>query len=117
MKKVLDKITNILSLVFGYGILISIFIGGISFIGYVVALIVGGEMATTICTFIYKTIYPYLVYGTSVITVVGLVVMYIKGQTAFTTKIENKKEQIAKNVPEEKNQEKMEEKKVKKGNE
>ena len=110
MKKVLERIVNILSWIFGYGILISLCIGGISFIGYVVALIVGGDTATAICTFIYKTVYPILVYGTSVITVVGIVVMYLKGQTAFTAKVEKKKEQATTQTLEEINQEKKEEK-------
>ncbi len=85
MKKVYSKIKDVLSLIFGYGILISLFIGGISFIGYIIALIIGGDTATSICNFIYKTVYPYLVYGTSVIVLLGILIMYLKGEVALTT--------------------------------
>ena len=65
MKKVLSKIADIIEIVFGYGMMLSLFFGGISFLGYLVALIVGGEAGTAICTFIYKTFYPILIYRNS----------------------------------------------------
>ena len=84
MKKVLQKTADVLGWIFGYGIMISLFVGGLSFLGYLVALVVGGETAGTICDLIYKTIYPKLVLGTSIIVLVGLVSMYLKGQSALS---------------------------------
>ena len=84
MKKVFNKIINILSWIFGYGIFVSVAVGGLSFLGYIVALIVGGEVASSICYFIYKTIYPYLVYGTSIIVVLGILIMYMRGEVSLT---------------------------------
>ena len=55
MKKTLKKISNILKMIFGYGIMLSLFLGGATFFGYVAALIIGGETATLICNFIYNT--------------------------------------------------------------
>jgi hypothetical protein len=81
-----EKITNAISIVFGYGIMLSLFIGGLTFFGYIAALIIGGNTADMICTFIYKTIYPYLVYFTSIIVLLGLLKMYICGETALDAK-------------------------------
>ena len=79
MKKTLNKIADIIGWIYGYGIMISLFIGGLSFLGYVAALIIGGEGANAICVFIYKTIYPWLIIATSVIVLLGILKMYLKG--------------------------------------
>ena len=83
MRKLADKIAHILGWIFGYGLMISLFLGGMSFFGYVVALIVGGETAEAICTFIYKTLYPWLVVGTSVIVLLGIIKKYLNGEVAL----------------------------------
>ena len=93
MKKVFNKIVTILSWIFGYGILLSLAVGGLSFLGYVVALIIGGEVASSICYFIYKMVYPYLVYGTSIIVVLGILIMYMKGEVSLTVSKKNKKQE------------------------
>lgn len=73
--KTLKKIAGI---IYGWGIMTALFIGGLSFLGYVAAFIAGGETAEFICAFIYKSIYPELVYWTSVIVLVGIIQNYIK---------------------------------------
>ena len=83
MKKFLDKVVNIIKIIFGYGIMLCLFIGGISFIGYLIALFVGGKTAEAICTFIYKGAYPYLVYSSSILVLLGLLKMYLCGETAL----------------------------------
>ena len=95
IKSILSRIADILSLVFGYGIMLSLFIGGLSFFAYLVALIIGGEVAVSICTVIYKGIYPCLVYVTSLFVLLGLLVMYLRGETALS-KTKKKKEDIKK---------------------
>ena len=64
--------------VYGFGIMIALFIGGLSFLGYLYALYAGGDTAAAICTFIYKTVYPELVYWTSWIVLFGIVRSYLK---------------------------------------
>ena len=91
MKTVLKKISNVIEVVFGYGIMLSLFFGGLTFFGYVVALIEGGDTAVWICDFIYKKVYPHLVYWTSIIVLLGLLKMYLCGETAL--KAEGKKKQ------------------------
>ena len=91
MKTILKKIADILEVIFGYGIMLSLFVGGITFFGYVIALIVGGETATAICHFIYKVLYPYLVYFSSSIVLLGLLKMYLCNETALKSEGKKKK--------------------------
>ena len=62
MKNFCRKLSGILKTIFGYGIMICLFAGGMTFFGYLAALIIGGPTATAICTFIYGTIIPYIIY-------------------------------------------------------
>lgn len=84
MKNVMKKISDILKIIFGYGIMLSLFLGGATFFGYVAALIIGGETATLICNFIYKEFIPELVFYTSILVLLGLVAMYLGGEFALT---------------------------------
>lgn len=91
MKAICKKISNVLKTIFGWGIMICLFAGGLTFFGYVAALIVGGDTAAAICTFIYKTIIPYIIYGSTVMVLLGLVAMYLAGENALTA---NKKKNV-----------------------
>ncbi len=84
MKKIIDKITSILRTVFGYGIMISLFAGGLTFFGYVAALIIGGDTAALICEVIYKNIIPVIIKTSTIMVLLGLVVMYLCGEVALT---------------------------------
>ena len=74
------KTAKILSYIYGVGIAVALFAGALSFLGYVAAIIIGGETATAICAFIYKKAYPVLFYVSSVSVVIGLVKMYVAGE-------------------------------------
>ncbi len=52
MKRKLKRVSDTMKLIFGYGNMISLFVGGLTFFGYVAALIIGGSMAENICVFI-----------------------------------------------------------------
>ena len=91
MKNVCKKISNVLKTIFGYGIMICLFAGGLTFFGYLAALFIGGETATAICVFIYKTISPYIIYGSTIMVLLGLVSMYLAGEQALTA---NKKKNV-----------------------
>ena len=84
MKETLKKISNICKLIFGYGIMIVLFAGGLTFFGYVIALIIGGETATNICTLIYKSFIPVIIYASTILILFGLVTMYLAGEKALT---------------------------------
>ena len=79
MKKIADK----LQLVFGYGIFICLFVGGFTFFGYLAAFIIGGETATVICEIIYKTVFPVIIKASTILVLVGLVIMYLRGEKSL----------------------------------
>ena len=85
MKEICKKISAVLKTIFGYGIMLCLFAGGLTFFGYVAALIIGGEAATAICVFIYKTIIPYIIKLSTVMVLLGLVAMYLNGEMALTS--------------------------------
>lgn len=85
MKSFFKKISNVLRTVFGYGIMLCLFAGGLTFFGYVAALIIGGDLAAQICTVIYKGIIPVIIYTSTVLVLLGLLVMYLNGEVALTS--------------------------------
>lgn len=84
MKENMKKLSNTLKTIFGWGIMISLFGGGLTFFGYIAALIIGGDAAAAICHFIYKQYIPVLVYMTTILILLGLVAMYLGGELALT---------------------------------
>ena len=85
MKEILKKISDKLRLVFGYSIMITLFVGGLTFLGYLAALLIGGNLAAQICRVIYKQIIPVMIYISTITVLFGLLVMYLAGETALTT--------------------------------
>ena len=85
MKEVCKKISAVLKTIFGYGIMLCLFAGGLTFFGYLAALFIGGETATAICTFIYKTLIPYIIKVSTIMVLLGLVAMYLNGERALTS--------------------------------
>ena len=83
MKETLKKISDVFKLIFGYGIMIVLFAGGLTFFGYVIALIIGGETATAICTWIYKSFIPVIIYASTILILFGLLTMYLAGEKAL----------------------------------
>ncbi len=84
MKNTLKKISDVLKLIFGYGNMISLFAGGLTFFGYVIAIIIGGPSAEAICVFIYKTVVPIIIYFSTSMILLGLIAMYLEGEFALT---------------------------------
>ena len=84
MKETCKKISSVLKTIFGYGIMICLFAGGLTFFGYLAALMIGGQAATAICVFIYKTVIPYIIKGSTIMILLGLVAMYLNGEMALT---------------------------------
>ena len=85
MKKFIKKFSEILKIIFGYGITACLFTGGLTFFGYLAAFIIGGNTATVICTFIYESIIPVIIYCSTIMVVLGLISMYLNGETALTS--------------------------------
>ena len=83
MREKIKKVTKIFKLIFGYGIMIVLFAGGLTFFGYVAAMIIGGETATNICTWIYKSFIPVIIYASTILILFGLLTMYLAGEKAL----------------------------------
>ena len=81
--KLPKKIAQVLSYIYGIGIAFALLAGALSFLGYVAAFVIGGETATAICVFIYKTLYPVLFYFSSSVVLLGLVKMYVAGEKSM----------------------------------
>ena len=92
MKEKMKKASEICKLIFGWGMLITLCIGGLTFFGYVAALIIGGDTASEICTFIYQKIIKVMIYTTTALVLFGLVAMYLGGEVALTTSKKKTKE-------------------------
>ena len=92
MKSIKDRIVKVIMVIFGYGILIDLLLGGLSFFGYLAALIIGGDVAASICSFIYKDMYPVLVVISTVMIALGILKMYLSGEREFS---KQKKEKAA----------------------
>ena len=87
MKNVCHKIAGVLKVIFGWGVLVSLFAGGLTFFGYLVAVIVGGGeggLGSEICRVISKEITPIITYISTVCVLLGLLTMYLSGEQALT---------------------------------
>lgn len=89
MRSLLKKFAEILNIIFGYGIMIVLFSGGMTFFGYLAALCIGGSIAETICIFIYKQIIPVIVYSSTCLILLGLISMYLAGEKALVSSKKN----------------------------
>ncbi len=84
MKNILKKISDVCKLIFGYGIMIVLFSGGLTFFGYLAALIIGGDTAAAICNFISDKFFPVIIYATTLLVIFGIISMYLAGEKALT---------------------------------
>ncbi len=92
MKEFFKKTASVCKTVFGYAIMICLFAGGLTSIAYLVALIIGGEVATSIATVVYKNVFPVIFYATSSTVLFGLLTMYLGGEVALTVGKKKKSE-------------------------
>lgn len=83
MKNTIKKIAGICKKVFGYAIMISLFAGGLTFFGYLAALIIGGDTAVLICDFLYNKVLKVIIYFTNIFIIFGLLTMYLSGEKAL----------------------------------
>lgn len=89
----MKKVAQALKLVYGYGILVALFLGGATVLGYIIAMILGGEIAVIICEFIYKKLFLCLILGADVVVLIGLLSMYISNEKAMIFNTGNKKQE------------------------
>ena len=90
MKETLKKNAGVCKIIFGYGIMITLFAGGLTFFGYLAAFFIGGDVAALICEWIYNRIIPVIVKATTCLIIFGLLCMYLNGEKALTPGSKNK---------------------------
>lgn len=73
----MKKAGEFLKKIYGYGIVAVLFIGGFTVVGYIAAMIIGGDTAAAICYFIYKKLFLWLIIGADIVVLLGLVSMYL----------------------------------------
>ena len=82
----LKKPVAVGKIIFGYGIMLSLLVGGATLLGFIVALCVGGETAAEICAFIKKYMIPAVTYTSTVSVLFGILLMYLSGEVALSAK-------------------------------
>lgn len=88
----MKKISNIFLWIFGIGVTLCVLAGGLTLLGFIVAMCIGGETATKMCVFIHKELFPWIIQFTSIFTGFGLLGMYF-GKTKSLTVSSDKKEE------------------------
>ena len=87
----MKKISSICLRLFAIGVLITLFAGALSLVGYLVAFFIGGETATELCKFIHKEYFPVVIQICSVSVLFGLIGMYLEKKKALTFSDEKEK--------------------------
>ena len=77
MKNIIKKISDVILWIFGIGETCCLFAGALSLLGFIVALCIGGDVATEICVFIHKTYFPWVIKFAAIFTGFGLLGMYL----------------------------------------
>ena len=97
----LKKVSRVMKVIFGYGMLTALAVTVCMLIGFLVAFVIGGETAALISEFIYKKITPILIYATSILVLFGLLAMYFGGEVALSSANKTKKDDKPKPATEE----------------
>ena len=98
----MKKISQMLYNLFGWGVYISVFAGALCFLGFVVALIMGGDTGAAIAVAIKSTCFPWLIKLTSVAVGLGLIGMYFGKEEALSIAADKKEaeEDLERNLEE-----------------
>lgn len=80
----MKKVSNIILWIFGIGVTLCVLAGGLSLLGFIVAMCIGGETATSMCVFIHKEYFPWVIKFTSIFTGFGLLGMYLTRKKSLT---------------------------------
>lgn len=103
----MKKASQMCYTIFGWGVYISVFAGALCFLGFVVALIIGGDTAGTIAVAIKSSCFPLLIKLASVSVGIGLIGMYLGKDEALSITSDKKdaEEDLQRNLEEAKKRE------------
>jgi len=77
MNKIGIKLTRIFSIL----IFCCLIVSGLTFFGYLLAFVLSGAIGEAICLFIFKTLFVLIIRFASIVTLIGLIGMYLTKQT------------------------------------
>ena len=80
----MKKVSGFLYQVFGWGAYVSIFAGAAGFVGFVVALIIGGDTGAAIAIAVKAQWFPLVIKVASVSVGLGLIGMYCGKEEALS---------------------------------
>ena len=83
----MQKAAEIASKIFGWGVCLCLFAGGLAAIGYIAALILGGGdggAGFTLARFIQQKYFPIVIRIATASVITGLIAMYLSGQKALS---------------------------------
>ncbi len=83
MSETRKKITVVFEWIIGVALAICLFVGGLGFLGFIYALIVGGETAAAICTWLSGVFYVNLIKLSTITTLACMLLQYVNGNAKW----------------------------------
>ena len=83
MSDIRKKIVTVIEYIIGISLSVCLFVGGLGFIGYMVAFCLGGDAAVAICDWLSKVFYKALIILATSTTLFSFVLLYVRGDAKF----------------------------------
>ncbi|MBR2861932.1 MAG: hypothetical protein IKB86_08865 [Clostridia bacterium] len=96
MKEICKKITSVLEWIIGIALAVCLFAGGLGFLGFAAAFIIGGDTAAEICLWLSKVYYAFLIKTSTVTTLLCFVLMYFNGNAKWVNPLNRFKKKESK---------------------
>ena len=91
------KIATVLEYIIGISLAICLFVGGLGFIGYMVAFCIGGDAAAAICDWLSKVFYKSLIMLSTTTTLFSFLLLYVRGDAKFINPVKYWGDKLKKN--------------------
>ena len=88
MRDIRKKIVTVIEYAIGISLAVCLFVGGIGFVGYMVAFCLGGDAAAAICRFLTNVFYKILIVLSTSTTLLSFVLLYVRGDAKFIDPIQ-----------------------------
>jgi len=95
MNSLCKKIATTLQWIIGIVLSLCLFLGGLGFVGFLVAFCAGGKTAETICAFLSATYYVYLIKASTITVVLCFILQYFDGSAKWVNPFNGKTSSIS----------------------
>lgn len=86
-----QKIYNILNKLYGILMIVSFFAGAVPLLVFIAAIIIGGDTATAMMTFVGEYVYTYIIAAASIAVFIGWIALYVGKKEGLSIKSFDKK--------------------------